>query len=78
MSQKRNWTLRCVWVPVGTAVNAPLAAVWIQTSPAPSRRDTEVTKIRWEIVLALEAAEEALGLEHPTTNFEVKLKESGM
>ena len=31
MFQEKNWTLRCVWVPAHTGVNAPLTAVWIQT-----------------------------------------------
>ena len=29
-------TLRCVWVPVHTGANAPLTAVWIETSQAES------------------------------------------
>jgi hypothetical protein len=31
MSQKKNWTLRCVWVPAHSGANPPLTAVWIQT-----------------------------------------------
>lgn len=31
MIQKRNWTLRCMWVPAHIGMNAPLRAVWIKT-----------------------------------------------
>jgi hypothetical protein len=45
MSQKKNWTLRCVWVPAHTGTNAPLTAVWIQTPQrtTTSRRNTAAT-----------------------------------
>jgi hypothetical protein len=46
MSQKKNWTLRCVWVPAHTGANAPLTAIWIQTpqrTAATSRRNTAAT-----------------------------------
>lgn len=45
MCQEKNWTLRCVWVPADTSVNASLTAVWIQTAPAPSHRDPEVASL---------------------------------
>ena len=39
MFQKKNWTLRCVWVPAHAGVNAPLTAVWIETPlRTPTRR----------------------------------------
>ena len=41
MSQERNCTLRCVWVPAHIGVNAPLTAVWVRTAPAPSNQDPE-------------------------------------
>jgi hypothetical protein len=31
MFQKKNWTLRCIWVPAHVGANAPLTAVWVQT-----------------------------------------------
>jgi hypothetical protein len=43
MSQKKNWTLRCVWVPVHTGANAPLTAVWIQTPLYPATEQCNVT-----------------------------------
>lgn len=30
MFQEKTWTLRCVWIPTHTGINAPLSAVWIQ------------------------------------------------
>lgn len=45
MFHEKNWTLRCVWVPTHTGVNAPLTAVWIKTLSAQSHEAPETASL---------------------------------